>query len=190
MYRINLHPEFAAGRTAQKRRIMLTSLGVALIGAEALLVGSLLLSASLLDERVQAMQTATERLEADARGAARHDQADVALARAILQIRSQRVDWAPQLAALSERIGPRLILTSLLGESRAGRARPSLKLEGLFRNSTADLEAATAFAAALREDERISITFPRCEVDRVREIPSPGFIVSCQAPASSAEGAQ
>ncbi len=179
MYRINLHPEFEAGKAATRQRAVLTGLAVALLGAEALLVGGLLLSASLLDERVEAAREATSRLEARLQERPALPARDLALGRAILQVRSGRIDWSPKLAAVGERIGPQLVLEELKGRAAGTRAGAELEMTGRFRSSGNDFEAADRFVGELRQDERFAGVFPRCDLQNVGGRGS-GFTVVCR----------
>ncbi|MFO7653330.1 MAG: hypothetical protein R6X25_05840 [Candidatus Krumholzibacteriia bacterium] len=179
MYRINLHPEYVAARRAGRHRTLLLGLAVALLGAEALLVGSLAVSARLLEDRAENVRASIERTRSQAAGPVEVAEGDVRLARAILQVRQARIDWSPQLAALSERIGPELVLETVKGTGPGPRRSASMQLEGRFRSGRESLTAVTEFVGSLREDERIAAVLPRCSIGEMLEGPRPGFTVSC-----------
>jgi hypothetical protein len=179
MYRINLHPEFASRKAASRRRALLTGLAAVLLGTEALLVGGVVLSARLLEERVEATRVAAAPLEARFQAANQLPAEDLALARAILGIRTGRIDWSPKLAAVGERIGPNLTLVELKGRNSGARADAELQMSGRFRSGASDLEGANRFVADLRGDDRFALAFPDCALENIGGQRT-GFTVICR----------
>jgi hypothetical protein len=180
MYRLNFYRESAFLSAASRRRVLQLGLGVALLGTAVLLVGLLMVSVRQLQDRAAQVRAATERLQARAQGVAATTETDLELAWSILKVRQERVDWAPQLAAVAETIGPELVLVGLKGQGPGARQAVALEMTGRFSRGEAQLDAVTGFVENLRRDERIAGALPVCRLGEVREGAQSGFTITCQ----------
>jgi hypothetical protein len=179
MYRINLHPEFAENRRSARQAAARTAFAVGLLGGEAILLVSFVVSGILLREQASTLRAALPRLRAQV-SVGEAPNPDVDLARMILQTRRERIDWSPKLAALSERLPPSLILREVRGETETRRSPGRCRIEGQIRSSGAGLEAVTVFLERLRLDSRFSADFPRIELGRIRGTESDEFEIACE----------
>jgi Tfp pilus assembly protein PilN len=151
LFRINLNTERRERVAARRRRARLAAAVATMLGLQALLLGVVLLSVGLLQERRDALAADIPRLQALAASA---DDGDVVARRALAKVRRERVDWAPQLAALGELIDRDVLLTGISGEGPAKKSGAILEISGIAAGGGADLSGVSRFVEALRDDER------------------------------------
>jgi hypothetical protein len=180
MYRISLYPEFGEKRRQVKRRTLHTALFGILIGVETLLVGALVVSALLLGEQANVMREGYQRLASRVQGSG-GPRPELAVAREMLFVRANRIDWSPKLAALSERIPPSLILKDVNGHSAAQRSAPQLEMTGEVHSGVM-LEQVSRFIQQLSEDPRMTTTFPSITLGTIGGGGVEEFQVVCKPP--------
>jgi hypothetical protein len=184
MYKISFYQEYHAKRAAGRRALLGFTLACLLLGVALLQAAALFVSGHLLGEQVQALQASLPRLSS-AQVAESEAAPEVQIARELLQVRSQRLDWTPKLAALSERILPSLRILQLEGRPRQKDSPALLELTGEIRASSAQLEAVSAFIQALQEDPRLAEDFPVIKLGNLQEGPASRFLVSCESRSGS-----
>lgn len=179
MYRINLYPEYATNRRRSRQRMLYTGLLSALVAAAALLVGTLLLSAELLGDQQAQLRGSIRRLEAAlSTGVSGSVQLDVA--RELFRRRSQRIDWSPKLASLSQQIDDRLRLTEVSGRTTSKGRHALLEIDGELRGRERDTEAVLHFVESLGQDRRITGDFATVRLGTIEWSGGSRFQVLCQ----------
>ena len=138
-----------------------------LAGFVVLTIGSLSLSAILVSERVsglkQQMQVQSARLDS------KTEQYQVLQsAKEMLVIRSERIDWAPKLAALSGVISRDLILVQFDGEAARGKTEASLELWGEGIQADVQIGVFTELAESLGGHPRYLWDFPDLRLGTVQ----------------------
>jgi len=168
MYRINLYPEYRFRRRQARVRIFRLGLQASLMGMVMLVIGSLTLSALLLNEKARdvgnRISTQAQRLEIQG------DPADaLALANEIVELRGQRIDWAPKLAALSETIDGDLLLVEFKGNA-PDRGKPShLEMWGEALKDEVQVGVFSSFVDSLRADQRLVADFPGLRLGGIQD---------------------
>lgn len=178
MYRINLHPEYEERRRRTRQGLLQTVLFSVLLGCQLLLVGSLILSAVLLDEQVGILTSAVPRLErsvADTIDAGR----DRHLARQLFQVRDQRIEWSPILVAMAEVIPDSLEVVSIEGVSATPKDPASLLIRGHGDEPRARLDQVTRFIEGLRQDPRVVDRFSDIRLGTIKGDEAGQFQVIC-----------
>jgi len=137
-----------------------------LLGVEAVLVVSLGLSAILLGERAEGLAESVRQLAG--RVSAEHEpNPALPVALEILQVRSQRIDWAPKLAALSGCIDNSLRLGEAHGQTKSRDREAQLELRGLIRGRDPQVEVVSRFVEALQEEPRIAEEFGHVQLGTI-----------------------
>ncbi len=178
MFKLNLYPEHDSKQHNARVRVARKGILVGLLGLELLVVGSLYLSASLLSDRADQLKEMLPGLQARI---ANYKQAgpELEIARQMLQLRDQRIDWAPKLAAMSEVIPPSLQLERLDGQIDIKREPAKLELEGKVIRGGDHLEQVTDFISSLQADSRISTKFPGVRLETLKGDQSGQFQIVC-----------
>ena len=179
MYRINLYPEYADSRKAARGRAASSAVLFGLLGLEVLLVGAIILSDSLLREQVGALRTELPRLEAELVQATR-ERPELDQAVDMLDLRSQRVDWSPKLAAIAENLDPSLMLVELDARGITETERTRLNISGQYRNKKANLTTVSAYIEKLRQDPRFLDGFATVDLGNIRSDGAGEFDLVCK----------
>ena len=180
MYKINLYPEYAERRRQRQSRLALTAILTAAVGLEALLVFALGLSGRLLEERAAGLRSEVK-LTRSAMESGGSPGAELEIAREMMQVRLQRADWSPKLAALSERMpdGLRLQEVSAHATGNAGGAR--MEIVGVVRAGTADMQAVSQLLGALTRDRRVASSLPEIKLGTLETGGTGRFRIICDA---------
>jgi len=178
MFKINLYPEHDSKQHNARVRVARKGILVGLLGLELLVVGSLYLSASLLSDRADQLKDMLPGLQSRI-SAYKQPGPELEIARQMLQLRDQRIDWAPKLAAMSEIIPLSLQLERLNGHIELKREPAKLELEGKVVRGKDHLEQVTEFIASLQDDDRISAKFPGVHLETLKGDQSGQFQVVC-----------
>ena len=167
MFRINLYTEREERRRQSRRQAGQTAAISVALGINALFVVSLIMGASLLQERRDTLQDEITRLQsvADTKGAMAPE---LDLAREMYQLRQERFEWSPLLACVAENIPSSLMLHDLQGQTANNRAQGRFELDGLGRSGTVAMADVSGFVGRLRDDPRISAGFPDVSLGSVR----------------------
>jgi hypothetical protein len=176
MYKISLYPEYHLKRRAAKAHLLRRVLLWSLVCVEGILLVSLLVSLTLLREQIRSLRAAIPQLEQQLQ-ATSQPQPALDLAQEMLRIRSRRTEWAPALAALSERIVPSLRLRRVEGEATLAKNPARLECEGVIRQGGGQLEDVTRFITALRADPRMTGPFPTIRLGTIRAGGTDNFLV-------------
>ncbi len=158
MYSINLYPEFVERRNVARGRVFKTALLSTFSGAVVLAIGSLVLSAFLISDRVDSL----DEVVSDHMNRIQSQSAlekELISAREMLEIRSNRIDWAPKLAMLSEKLTEDLQIVEFEGATQRGKTAKKLAIVGESRNKEIQISVFTEFVNVLRIDPRISNDF-------------------------------
>ena len=178
MYRINLYPELAAIRLNRRRRLARAAFRATLAGLEIAIVGWLLVSGFLLQERISSLRAEIPRLTARVQDRSQPIPA-LRIARAMMQTRLARVDWAPKLAAMAERIDPSLELSKIAGQATARTTLTKLDITGRVRGGGRPLEDVAGFLAALKADPRLAGDFPSMNLGNLGGREADRFEIHC-----------
>jgi hypothetical protein len=181
MYRINLHPEYVEHRRRARQRLVHTIFFSTLLGLQLLLVGSLILSAFLLEEQVRILGTAVPRLDRSVSGlGAPAPERDVA--RRLFAVRQERIEWSPMLAALADEISDSLAVVRIEGEVASPRDPAGLLIQGRSEDPQARLGQVTRFIDGLRGDARLADRFPEIRLGTIKGDQAGQFQVICTPP--------
>ena len=178
MFKISLYPEYHLKKRAARQRTVRMALLLGLLGLEVALIGSLVLSASLLQEQTAAARHALPRLSEQLR-TVDEMQPEVELAQQILKLRSARIDWSPKLAALGQQIDPSLRLVEVTGQAAAEKRPARLEMGGEVRERDANLEQVSKFIDELRADQRITADFTGIRLGTLKGGTANRFRVIC-----------
>ena len=181
MYRINLYPEYRERRQRQRSRTAAGGVLLALLGLEVLMVGALVVSDHLLNERAAALRSElpqlTARLQANTR---ERPELDVALE--LIALREKRVDWTPKLAAVAEQCAAGMKLVEIQGRTASKRERPRFEINGEALDADGALSVVSSYLERLRADPRMTDDFPRVDLGNIRGGGSGEFAVLCAPP--------
>jgi hypothetical protein len=180
VYRINLHPEFAERRRAAKQRRVEFFWVVVLLAMAVILVSTTVMNTIVLDEQTRSLDESLPRLSqmVDSLSAT---QPEVSLARELIAVRERRVDWSPQLAAVSQEIPNSLTLSRVSGRTATQSQPARFILEGEVRSGKNPLNEVSAFVDSLRNDQRVVRNFPAIKVGRIKERDSGQFELICES---------
>jgi len=167
MYKINLYPEYRQHRRSTRARAASTAVFISLLGLEALLVGALVLSGSLLGEQVDTMREDLSRLEERLQRVTL-DRPELSIALDMLEVRQARIDWSPKFVSLAEHVGQELALKELKGRAFTRREPASFTISGQYRDKAASLDIVSAFLNRLRVDQRMYGDFPTISLGNIR----------------------
>lgn len=180
MFRVNLYTEREEKRRRARRQAMTTAAISGVLGVNAVLVGSLILGASLLQERchtlgdeVSRLRTIAEKTGTKAPG--------LELTRELFQLRRERVEWSPLLASIAENIPSSLMLEDIQGQTTHGRMQSHFDMNGVARGGTAAMADMSGFVNHLRDDPRVNLAFPNVALGSVRS-ETGEFQVVCEQP--------
>lgn len=179
MYRINLYPEYRSDRRAARARTASTALLFTLLGVEALLVGALVVSGSLLGEQVDTLGSEVTRLQERLAEESR-ERPELTTALDLLEVRRARVDWSPKLLALYEHLDRSLALSELEGRAASKREPANMTINGEFRSSRATLDDVTDLVSRLSDDLRMQDGFDTVSLGNIRGDSDGEFEVLCQ----------
>jgi hypothetical protein len=166
-FRINLYTEREEQGRLGRRQAWQTAALSGLFGLNMMLVASLFVSATLLQERQQVLAADSPQLVAEASTKNPPDP-EMDLARELFRVRQGRTDWAPKLATLSEVIDSTLVLEQIRAEGRRKKVPARLELDGVTRGQNSNLEDVTRFISALRGDQRIREDFSRVSLGTIK----------------------
>jgi hypothetical protein len=149
-----------------------------LVGIEVILIGLLAVSGNLLRERAHALREATDVLQAEA--APPRTGSAVQLARAVVDTRTARIDWAQVLDDVSASIPDNVTLTKIAGGVAYDNGVPGMDLEGRVANAS-ELEPVLSFVESLRTAPRLAVVLPGVDLETVEAERNRGFKVVCRA---------
>lgn len=178
MYRINLYPDYGQSRRRQHRRTALTAGLMFMLGLEIVMVGALVLSGNLLGERARDLSADMPAFLANIQEQTRQNP-EMELVRSLLELRQNRIDWTPMMAALAESCGPDMVLYEISGRSHDENDLPLLSISGLVEKEQTSLETVSSFLERIRDDDRIADSFEEIEVGNIRGGGSGEFDVIC-----------
>ncbi len=178
-YRINLYPEYADKRSAAKRRTGLTAALAAVAGIQAFVIGSLVLNAQFLDSKIDSVSAELPRLEEYIQTES-VPREDLVTARELVELRRNRVDWAPKLAALSHAVTRNVKLVKLEGRRENADSPATLAINGEAKVDSKQLERVSAFLGRLREDDAFGPSFASITLGNVKADINGGFDVNCR----------
>lgn len=178
MYRLNLYPEYELNLHRQRHHTTLTAGLMLMLGIEVVLVGALVLSCSLLSERVrdlsQDLPDFLAKVQTRTQPRPEHE-----LVHTLLELRQKRLDWTPMLSSLAESCGPDMVLKEITGTCRNDRQMPMLEISGVVAKEETSLEEVSAFMQRIRGDHRISCGFDEIELGKIKGGGSGVFDVVC-----------
>ena len=177
MYRVNLYPELEGRRQAERDRLRQTIALASLAGLQLLLIGSLLLSGMLLQDRATRLRAENARLASLAHATAQSP--EVLVARQLLAARQARVDWSPKLAALGRLVEAPLILSNVIGQADLRGRGARLDVQGRIR-SVGQTESVLQLVESLRKDPAMARDFPQVRIGSVSGEESDRFKVVCE----------
>ncbi|MBI5836767.1 MAG: hypothetical protein HZB25_05960 [Candidatus Eisenbacteria bacterium] len=183
MYRVNLYPEFEGNRLAARRRAVRAAVYGVVLGIEVALIGALAVSAGLLGERAAALRAGLPRLESRIQAGA-GSLPELQAARDLLQVRRERIDWSPKLAALSEQLDASLLLMRVTGHAPSRNSAARFEIEGIVRDGGRSLEQVSGLMARLRDEPRFSSDFPVVNLGTLGKQGTNRFELQC-APAGA-----
>lgn len=158
MYSINLYPEFVERRNMARLRVVKTAILAAFSGIVFLAIGSLVMSAFLINDRVASLSEIvghqTDRIQNQSAL-----ELELVSAREMLEIRSKRIDWAPKLAMLSEKLTDDLQIVEFEGATQRGKTKKKLAIIGETGSEDVQISVFTEFVDLLRIDPRLSNDF-------------------------------
>jgi hypothetical protein len=151
----------------------------AVISLEGLLILILAVSGWILRERAQALHSENAQLETRLQ-AASPPGPGLQVAREMMLVRLQRIDWTPKLAAISEDIPPGLRLDQITGQFGI-KGAPRLELKGHVRAGAADMPSVSRIMEAFGRDRRISESFPETKLQTLEAGEGGRFLIACEA---------
>ncbi|MBU1699086.1 MAG: hypothetical protein KJ970_17105 [Candidatus Eisenbacteria bacterium] len=179
MFKINLYPEYIENRRLAKERMIYTIVLSAMTTIGILIIFLLLLSASLVRERTNAIRAEVARL-ADQVNRKTEMQPGTKLILELLEARENRINWSPKLAAVSRLINPSLQLEGMNAELAQRGHSVSFQLSGFFLSGGSDMESISEFVEALRGDPRIASDLPDVTLGNLQGRSSSRFQVFCR----------
>jgi hypothetical protein len=180
MFKVNLYTEREEKRQRARKQAMTTAAISGILGVNAVLVGSLILGATLLEDRRHTLGEEVTRLQAIA------DQTGtkapgLELTRELFQLRQERVEWSPLLASIAENIPSSLLLDAVQGQTTHGRVQSHFDMSGVGRGGTVAMADVSGFVNHLRDDPRVNKAFPDVSLGSVRS-ETGEFQVVCEQP--------
>jgi len=179
MYRINLYPEYRQARERQRRQARATAVLTVLLGVELLLAGALVLGDVMLRERIASLRdelpALTVNLEQGTNPCPQYE-----LARQMADVLTSRVIWAPKLAALADRSGAGLDLSSVTGKHSQRGQPASLTIAGTC-DKQGDLTTVNSYVEALRSDQRVRDDLPTVALGTLHGDRQAEFEVQCRS---------
>ncbi|MCB1150426.1 hypothetical protein KDK88_02700 [bacterium] len=180
MYRINLYPEYARKRADKRRRTMLAACLTVVAGLQVALIVSQALNARTAGDHVAMLMSELPRLEQMIEDEKRPTP-EIEVARDLITLRRERMDWAPPLAALANAVDGSLYLSKLIGSSGEGTtAGASLHIAGETRSQNGQLETITVLMKRLREDRGFASGLATVSLGKVDSGRSGEFELTCR----------
>jgi hypothetical protein len=132
VFRLNLYPEAEEKRRAEIKRAGSTALVTFLVATALVLTAFHAGSGLLLAERARGIAAKAERRQVDALAQpTAQTSAELARYRAVVELRSERVVWAPKLAELGRSVRWPLAITQVaIAERSRGQTVAGLRIEG------------------------------------------------------------
>ncbi|MBD3162613.1 MAG: hypothetical protein GF346_09620 [Candidatus Eisenbacteria bacterium] len=181
MYRLNFYREYGEKRRRKRLRTVWIGVLACIVGLEFLFAISLLVSSVLLDEQAARLDQEIDQLN---RSLAQRQPVDssteIQVARELALIRAQRIDWAPKLTAISERIDPDLRLERIIGQVGQRNGPPRFALTGVASASGSDMELVNRFMKSLRKESRITIDLPDVRLETLKGDGTGQFEIVCE----------
>ncbi len=178
-YRINLYPEFNAKRNADRRRTRLTAAIAAVAGLQIFVICSLLLNSQFLGTKIDSVSEELPRLEQYIQQESA-PRIDLMAAQELLEIRRERIDWTPKLAALPQAMVQDISLVKLEGHHENVGAPPSMFIVGESKVDNHQLDRVGTFLATLRNNDDFGRSFTTITLGNVKADATGGFEVSCR----------
>jgi hypothetical protein len=185
MYRISLYRDYFERRRQARAKASRTGLIAGLVGVGVLLVGILAVSTVLLREKADLIRSETKRLN-DRLHVSTVPRPEIDLARQLLDLRANRVDWSPKLSCLSDRLDRSLLLLDLTGQVSQKEQPSRLIVTGLVRPGVDQMAVVARFMESLREDPRIKGDLPEVKLGGLEGTASGKFQVTCESRRSGA----
>lgn len=180
MFKVNLYTEREEKRKRARRQAATTAAISVVLGVNALLVVSLVMGASLLQERYRALEGEVTRLQSMVEH--NGDKAPgLELTRELFQLRHDRIEWSPLLASIAENIPSSLILDEVQGQTEHGHVQSHFEINGLGRGGSVAVTDVSGFVNHLRDDQRVSAAFPNVTLGSVQS-ETGLFQVVCERP--------
>lgn len=178
MYRVNLYREFFEGRALRRRRLVSLSLLVVLGSLGVLLIAVGVANGILIAERRAALEK--ELTQSGSAPAGSEASPDLSMAKQLLQLRRERIEWSPKIAALAARTSPVLRLVEVRGEIERKGVPAYLEIQGVVRADAGGTEPVIAFIEGLREDPAVHGDFPEVSLGTLEGEGSGRFRVICR----------
>ncbi len=122
MYRVNLYPEHQLKRHQQKKQTIVLGAAVLVVCIQILVIGLQVMNTTLLASQVEKMEADLPTLQQFVQRST-VARPEVGIAQEIVELRTQRTDWAPKLAAISEPSASRLPRRTALQPRQEGHDR-------------------------------------------------------------------
>ncbi len=180
MFKVNLYTEREEKRKRARRKAVTTAAISVVLGVNGLLVVSLVMGASLLQERYRALDGEVSRLQSMVEH--HGDKAPgLELTRELFQLRHDRLEWSPLLASIAENIPSSLVLADVQGQTAHGRMQSHFEINGQGRGGSVAMADVSGFVNHLRDDPRVNVAFPDVSLGSVRS-ETGLFQVVCERP--------
>ncbi len=180
MFKDNLYPEREEKRRRARRQAATTAAIAVVLGVNALLVVSLVMGTSLLQERCHALESDVTRLRSmtDRDGGIAPG---LELTRELFQLRHDRLEWSPLLASVAENIPSSLMLSDILGQAARQRVQSHFEVNGQSRGGSVAMADVSGFVNHLHDDPRVNTAFPGVSLGSVRS-ETGEFQIVCEQP--------
>ncbi len=166
MYSLNFYPEYLERRKESRKRVFKTAAVAMLSGLIFFSIGSLVLSAIIINGRLSLASSYVA--EQNSRIASQTAlETELLSLREMLDIRAQRIDWAPKLAMLSEKMHEDLQIVDFDGCNDRGKKPKKLTILGESRNKDLQISVFTEFVDILSIDPRLSNDFANLRLGSV-----------------------
>ena len=164
MYRINLYPEYGAVRRSARLRKVRLVISLCMVALPILFCGALVTSYFILESERDTLETRIPRLSENLRTETRPT-LELDVVQQLVQVRQERIDWAPKLAALSARIDSTLQLARVSGRVGVKKTPAYFDLRGKLIADQQDLQIIYDFIDDMREDPRLADDFPNIKME-------------------------
>jgi hypothetical protein len=129
-------------------------------------IGSLAISAFIVQGRLESISTLINEQTSRIQNQSKLEQ-EMVSAHEMLEIRSQRIDWAPKLALLSEKLDKNLQIDGFEGSTDRGKIPRKFMITGQSCNKDIQISVFTQLVEILRVDPRISNDFSNLKLGSV-----------------------
>jgi hypothetical protein len=177
MYELNLYPEQGEKKRIARAVSARASVLCALVGIELILICTIGISNRMLSEEAGFIRHDIDLLGSSAGTNATID-TRLAVAQEIISIRSNRVEWATKLAAISRDLAPGLVLVNVTGQVTSGESSV-LQIEGRIAGNVQEVEAVSRFVEGLRSERELTRDFPQVRLGTIAGDDVPRFQIRC-----------